>query len=78
MPHRDLFAGLVGGTQIGLHDLTAAAEPEQQESAVVLNEPPARPTDVCARRLRRVDTPKTVTGTGAAQFGDNLLSTFQG
>ena len=57
VPHRDLFAGLVGGTQIGLHDLTAAAESEQQESVrVVLNEPPARPTDVCARRgLRRVE-----------------------
>lgn len=57
MPPRDLFAGLVGGTQIGSHDLTAAAEPEQQESVrVVLNEPPARPTDVCARRgLRRVE-----------------------
>ena len=57
VPHRDLFAGLVGGTQIGLHDLTAAAKPEQQESVrVVLNEPPARPTDVCARRgLRHVE-----------------------
>ena len=57
VPHRDPLAGLIGGTQIGSHDLTAAAEPEQQELVrVVLNEPPARPTDVCARRgLRRVE-----------------------
>jgi len=56
MPHRDLLAGLIGGTQIGLHDLAAAPQPEQQESVrVVLNESPARPTDVCAPRgLRRV------------------------
>ena len=57
VPPRDLLAGLIGGTQIGLHDLAAAPQPEQQESVrVVLNEPSARPTDVCARRgLRRVE-----------------------
>ena len=56
-PPRDLLAGLIGGTQIGLHDLAAAPQPAQQELVrVVLNEPSARPTDVCARRgLRRVE-----------------------
>ena len=57
VPHRDALAGLIGGTQFGSHDLTAAMQPEQQKSVrVVLNEPPAPPTDVCARRgLRRVE-----------------------
>ena len=57
VPPRDPLAGLIGGTQIGPHDLADAAQPERQESVrVVLNEPPARPTDVCARRgLRRVE-----------------------
>jgi hypothetical protein len=57
VPPRDLLAGLIGGTQIALHDLAAAPQPEQQEPVkVALNEPPTRPTDVCARRgLRRVE-----------------------
>jgi hypothetical protein len=57
MPHRNPLEGLIGGTQIGPHDLAVAAQPEQRESVkVVQNEPPARPTDVCARHgLRRVD-----------------------
>ena len=57
MPPRDPLEGLIGGTQIDPHDLAAAAQPEQQEPVtVVLNEPPARPSDVCARHgLRCVD-----------------------
>ena len=57
VPHRDALAGLIGGTQFGSHDFTAEVQPEQQELVkVVLNELPARPTDVCARRgLRHVE-----------------------
>jgi hypothetical protein len=56
-PPRDLLEGLIGGTQVEPHDFAAAPQPEQQESVkVALNEPPARPSDVCARHgLRRVD-----------------------
>jgi hypothetical protein len=68
-PRRDLLEGLIGGlltlplaedapqvTQVELHDLVAAPQPEQQESvAVVPQEPPARASDVCARHgLRRI------------------------
>jgi hypothetical protein len=69
-PKRDPLEGLIGGvltlplaqdappvSHIEPHDLADTAQPEQQESVkVVLNEPPARPTDVCARHgLRRVE-----------------------
>ena len=69
-PKRDPLEGLIGGvltlplahaapqvSQVEPHDLADAAQPEQQEPLkVVLNEPPARPTDVCARHgLRRVE-----------------------
>jgi len=63
-PPRDLLEGLIGGLlplaqdapQV-MHDLVASPQPEQQESVTVVlqQEPPARPSDVCARRgLRRV------------------------
>jgi hypothetical protein len=63
-PPRDLLEGLIGGLlplaqdapQV-MHDLVASPQAEQQESvtAVLQQEPPARPPDVCGRRgLRRV------------------------
>jgi hypothetical protein len=58
VPPRDPLAGLIGGTQVGPHDLADAAQPQQQESVkVVLNEPPVRSADVCTRhgRQRRVE-----------------------
>jgi hypothetical protein len=69
-PPRDPLEGLIGGLpmlplaqdapqvrRVEPHNLAAAPLPEQQELVtVVLQEPPARPSDVCARRgLRRVD-----------------------
>ncbi|MGB7619818.1 MAG: hypothetical protein WBM06_22920 [Pseudolabrys sp.] len=69
-PSRDLLKGLIGGlpmlplaqdaprvTQIEPRNLAAAQQPEHQESVtVVLQEPPAPRSDVCARHgLRRVD-----------------------
>ena len=69
-PKRDRLEGLIGGvlalplaqnapqvSQVEPHDLADGAQPEQQEPVkVALNEPPARPTDVCARHgLRRVE-----------------------
>ena len=69
-PKRDPLEGLIGGvltlplaqdapqvSQVDPHDLADAAQPAQQEPVkVALNEPPARPTDVCARHgLRRVE-----------------------
>jgi hypothetical protein len=69
-PPRDPLEGLIGGlpmlplaqdapqmTQVEPHNLAAAPQPEQQESVTVVpQEPPARPSDVCARHgLRRVD-----------------------
>ena len=69
-PSRDLLEGLIGGlpmlplaqdaprvTQVEPRNLAAAQQPEHQESVtVVLQEPPAPRSDVCARHgLRRVD-----------------------
>ena len=69
-PKRDPLEGLIGGvltlplaqdapqvSPVEPNDLADATQPEQPEPVkVVLNEPPARPTDVCARHgLRRVD-----------------------
>ena len=68
---RDPLAGLIGGlpmlplaqdapqvTLVEPHDLAAAPQREQEEESVTvaLREPPARPSDVCARHgLRRVN-----------------------
>ena len=66
-PKRDPLEGLIGGvlalplaqdtppvSPVEPNDLADATQPEQPESVkVVLNEPPARPTDVCARHGQR-------------------------
>jgi hypothetical protein len=72
-PPHDLLEGLIGGLpmlplaqdvlqvkQVEPHNLAAAPQPEQQESVTVMQqEPPASPSDVCARHgLRRVDYTK--------------------
>jgi hypothetical protein len=69
-PKRDPLEGLIGGLltlplaqdapqemQVEPHGLVAAPQPEQTESVtMVLQEPPAQPSDVCARHgLRRAD-----------------------
>ena len=83
MAVRDPLQGLIGGllpraedtlqvTQVEPHNLAAAPEPERQIVRGSGQESPMRPSDVCARQgLRRVTIRKTITGTGAAQGGDN-------
>jgi hypothetical protein len=65
-PRRDPLEGLIGGllvaqdapqvTQVDPQDAAAAPQPEQQGSATAMvHEPPAQPSDACARQgLRRV------------------------
>ena len=84
-PRRDRLEGLIGGlllaqdapqvTQVGQQEPAAAPQPEQQGSATsMVQEPPAQPSDVCARQgLRRIYYPKIITVTGAAQVGDNFI-----
>lgn len=64
-PKRDPLEGLIGGlltlplapdapqvSPVEPHDLAAASQAEQQKSVtVVLQEPPTRPPDACARRV---------------------------
>jgi hypothetical protein len=65
VPPRDPLEGLIGGlltqplapdaaqvSPVEPHNLAAAPQAEQQESVtVVLQEPPTRPSDACARRV---------------------------
>jgi hypothetical protein len=65
-PRRDPLDGLIGGllvaqdapqvTQVEQQEPAAAPQPEQQGSAMAMvQEPPAQPSDVCARQgLRRI------------------------
>ena len=65
-PRRDPLEGLIGGlllaqdapqvTQVDQQEPAAAPQPEQQGSATsMVQEPPAQPSDVCARQgLRRI------------------------
>lgn len=65
-PRRDPLEGLIGGllvaqdavqvTQVDQQDPAVAPQPEQQGSAMAMvQEPPAQPSDACARRgLRRI------------------------